>query len=122
MVLFSDEHCGYCERLKTEVLDPLVKRGELKNVATIRELDIGSGGKVGDFDGEKIRTRIFVSRYDVYATPTLMLVDHQGRLLGTPIVGFNNREDYAPYLADLIEKFTAFSQLDDHQAVRVASQ
>jgi thioredoxin-related protein len=122
MVLFSDEHCGYCERLKTEVLEPLVKRGELKNVAKILEFDIDRGGKIRDFDGEKIRTRIFVSRYDVYATPTLMLVDHQGRPLGTPIVGFNNRQDYAPYLADLIEKPSVSSQLGDLQAVRVSLQ
>jgi thioredoxin-related protein len=122
MVLFSDEHCGYCERLKTEVLEPLVKRGELKNVAKILEFDIDRGGKIRDFDGEKIRTRIFVSRYDVYATPTLMLVDHQGRPLGTPIVGFNNQQDYAPYLADLIEKPSVSSQLGDLQAVRVSLQ
>ena len=61
---------------------------------TIRELDIKRGGKIRDFDGEKIRTKIFVDRYDVYATPTLVLVDHQGDPLGTPIVGFNNPEDY----------------------------
>jgi hypothetical protein len=27
-----------------------------------------------------------------------MLVDYQGKPIGTPIVGFNNREDYIPYL------------------------
>ena len=122
MVLFSGGHCGYCERLKAEVLEPLVKVGGLKNVARIRELNIYRGGKIRDFDGEKIRTGIFVSRYGVYATPTLMLVDQQGRSIGEPIVGFNNREDYAPYLAALIELSSAFSPLDGLQAVRVAAQ
>ncbi len=98
MILFSDKDCGYCDRLKKEVLEPLVKRGELRSFARIRELDIDRGGKIRDFDGEKIRTRIFVKRYGIYATPTLMLVDYRGNPLGTPVVGFNEREDYIPYL------------------------
>lgn len=67
--------CGYCDRLKKEVLEPLVTRSELRSFARIRELDIDCGGKIRDFDGEKIRTRIFVKRYGIYATPTLLLVD-----------------------------------------------
>jgi thioredoxin-related protein len=98
LILFSREHCGYCERLKSEVLEPLAKSGEMKNFAWIRELDINRGGKIRDFDGEKIRTKIFVDRYEVYATPTLIFVDNQGKPLGTPIVGFNDSEDYTRYL------------------------
>ena len=103
LILFSSEHCGYCERLKSEVLEPLAKNGEMKNFARIRELDIKRGGKVRDFDGEKIRTKIFVDRYEVYATPTLILVDNQGKMLGTPIVGFSNSEDYISYLEHLMD-------------------
>jgi thioredoxin-related protein len=98
MILFTKQDCGYCERLKKDVLEPILNRGELSSFARIRELDINSGGKIADFDGEKIRTRVFVKRYGIYATPTLMLVDYRGRPLGTPVVGFNNREDYVPYL------------------------
>ena len=98
VILFSRKHCGYCELLKIKVLEPLVKRGELTDSVQIRELDIDRGGKIMDFDGEKIRTRAFVKRYNIYATPTLVLVDYQGKPLGTPIVGFNNREDYLPHL------------------------
>lgn len=98
MVLFSGDDCGYCDRLKKEVLEPLMRRGELRGFARIRELDIDRGGKIKDFDGEKIRTKIFVKRYGIYATPTLMLVDYRGEVLGTPIVGFNTSEDYVPYL------------------------
>ena len=103
LILFSDEDCGYCERLKKDVLEPLVRGKELRSFARIRELDIDRGGKIRDFDGEKIRTRIFVNRYDIYATPTLMLVDNRGNPLGTPIVGFNSREDYIPYLEYFME-------------------
>ena len=103
LILFSSEHCGYCERLKSDVLEPLVKSGEVKDLAWIRELDIKRGGKIRDFNGEKIRTKIFVDRYEVYATPTLILVDNQGNSLGAPIVGFNNSEDYMSYLENFLD-------------------
>jgi thioredoxin-related protein len=93
VILFSKADCSYCERLKKEVLEPLANRKQA-GFARIRELDINRGGKITDFDGEKIRTRIFVKRYGIYATPTLILVDYQGNSLGTPIVGYDNREDY----------------------------
>lgn len=98
LILFGSEHCGFCERLKSEVLEPLAQNGAIKNLGWIRELDIKRGGKIRDFDGEKIRTKIFVDRYGVYATPTLVLVDNQGKPLGTPVVGYNNAEDYRSYL------------------------
>ena len=103
LILFSREYCTYCKRLKTEVLEPLVKSGGLTDLASIRELDIARGGKIRDFDGEKVRTRTFVKRYGIFVTPTLMLVDNQGAPIGTPIVGFNNSDDYRPHLEKLIE-------------------
>ena len=97
IILFSKAGCAYCERLKKEMLEPLADRKH-GSFARIRELDINRGGKITDFDGEKIRTKIFVSRYGIYATPTLMLVDYQGHSLGAPIVGYNNLENYLSYL------------------------
>ena len=103
IILFTDEGCGYCKLLKKEVLEPLMNGGDLGIVARVRELDIDRGGKIRDFDGEKIRTRMFVDRYGVYATPTLMMVDYRGEPLGAPIVGFNGRDGYLPYLEHLTE-------------------
>jgi len=74
-----------------------VNRGELSSFASIRSLDINGGGKIADLDGEKIRTKVFVKRYGIYAAPTPMLVDYKGGPLGAPVVGFNNQEDYIPY-------------------------
>lgn len=111
LILFRTKHCYYCERLKADILDPLLKRGELRGLVDFRELNIVRGGKIRDFDGEKIRTRLFVKRYGVYATPTLLLVDNQGNRIGTPIVGFNSPEDYFPHLEKLIGSIRAAAQL-----------
>jgi thioredoxin-related protein len=98
MVIFTADSCGYCTRLRDEVLQPLLRQGALKNKVLIREFDIDNGGKVTDFDGERIRSRIFVSRYEIYATPTVVLVDHLGRPLTEPIVGFNDADAYTEFL------------------------
>jgi len=116
LILFGDENCYYCERLKSEVLKPLTKSGEMKNFAWIRELDIHRGGKIRDFNGEKIRTKMFIDRYDVFATPTLVLVDYQGNSLGTPIAGYNNSEDYLAYLKYVMA--VAYSELKKLESAR----
>jgi thioredoxin-related protein len=116
IILFSSDHCHYCERLKVEVLEPLIKRGELRKVARIRELQIDRGGKIRDFDGEKVRTRAFVKRYGIYATPTLVRVNARGEPLGAPIVGFNNPDDYLPNLKSVIEILGADPQFAGSRA------
>ena len=102
MVIFSTDHCPYCVRLREEVLKPLNKNGALKGRVLIREFNIEDGGKITDFDGEKIRVRIFVSRYKIYATPTVVLVDHHGKPLTEPIVGFNEADSYTHFLDEAI--------------------
>jgi thioredoxin-related protein len=127
LMLFSSEYCGYCDRLKSEVLEPLAKSGEINKFAWIRELSIDRGGKIRDFDGEKIRTKMFLDRYDVFATPTLVLVDNHGNPLGTPIVGYNNADDYVSLLEHFMDvadwKSRKFAPLpDEHLAATLPEE
>ena len=94
LLVFTSDNCSYCERLKSELLEPLLQTGELAASVRVREFSIDRGGKITDFDGERIRSRIFVERYDVFATPTVLLLDRQGIPLASPIVGFDNAENY----------------------------
>ena len=102
MVIFSTEHCPYCVRLREEVLKPLIHNGALRGKVLIREFNIDGGGKITDFDGERIRSRIFVSRYEIFATPTVVLVDYHGKPLTPPIVGFNEADSYTDFLDEAI--------------------
>ena len=94
LVIFSAETCGYCTRLKQEVIEPMSGRTE----PLIREFDINAGGKLTDFDGERIRSRQFKRRYGIFATPTLVILDPDGRLLTDPIVGYNSAGEYRQLL------------------------
>lgn len=106
MVVFSTHDCTYCVRLKNQVLAPLVKSGKLPNKVLVREFKIDRGGKIVDFDGERVRARIFVKRYDIYATPTVLFVDYKGEPLASPIVGYNEPHAYTELLSENIDNAT----------------
>jgi len=106
MVVFSTDDCPYCVRLKNQVLRPLVQNGKLSRKVLLREFNIDVGGKITDFDGERVRSRVFVSRYDIYATPTVVLVDYDGEPLATPIVGYNEPDAYTEQLNETIDSAT----------------
>ena len=93
LVLFSTESCGYCERLKKEVIEPLKQQPD-EEIPLIREFDINKGGKITDFNGEPIRSRQFKRRYHIFATPTLLILDADGHPLSDPIVGYNSAPEY----------------------------
>ncbi len=103
MMVFSSNDCGYCVRLKTEVIEPGLQQGDLGQKVLVREFNIDASGKVEDFDGLPVRSRHFVSRYDIYATPTVIIVDPRGKRLGSPIVGYDNLEAYSERLDKAIE-------------------
>jgi thioredoxin-related protein len=106
LILYTAIDCGYCSRLKQEVLQPLFTSGDPDQpVAVLREIDINAGGKMTDFDGEPIRSRQFKQRYQVFATPTLLILDDQGKLLSEPIVGYDAKRQYETLIYQLLQEF-----------------
>jgi len=123
LLFVTSEDCGYCDLLKQEVLRPMQHQTELQVRAIVREMDVRAGGKLVDFDGEKVRARIFFSRYQIYATPTLLFLDHDGRSLRDPLVGFNGIELYWPLLEQaLSESSAALEQIVSSATPKLASQ
>jgi thioredoxin-related protein len=106
MVVFGTEDCGYCERMKSEFLLPQLQQGDLQKKVLIREVDIQAAGKIADFDGLRVRNGLFVHRYEVFATPTVVLVDPEGRILTPPLVGYSDARDYQERLEQAIDTAT----------------
>ncbi|MCP5015984.1 MAG: hypothetical protein GY938_12045, partial [Ketobacter sp.] len=44
--------------------------------------------------GIPIRSRLFASRYDIFATPTLTFLDSRGKVLTAPIIGYDDPYSY----------------------------
>ncbi|HHH40027.1 MAG TPA: hypothetical protein ENK50_10715 [Sedimenticola sp.] len=119
LIVFSAAHCPYCERMKEEVLLPLMQGGGLNDKVVVTEVRIDNGGKLTDFDGDRVRSRIFVSRYDVFATPTVLLVDAEGHPLTAPIVGFDGGESYGEKLQHLINRARVSQAVHDRERERI---
>jgi thioredoxin-related protein len=122
MVVFSTDYCPHCDRLKAEVLTPRLQQGLFKQRVRIREFNIDSAGKITDFDGDPIRGRIFVKRYNVFATPTVVLLDYSGNPLTSPLVGFNNREDYTDHLEEEIDSALKYLETSPEYVMENRSQ
>ena len=105
LILYTAQACGYCERLKREVFQPLLAQETDQPPAVIREVDINAGGKMIDFDGEPIRSRRFTQRYQIFATPTLLILDSRGEPLTDPIIGYDSKEQYQSRIEKLLAGF-----------------
>ncbi len=105
LILFTAHECAYCEKLKQEVLKPMFQKDLQNQLAVVREVDINTGGKMTDFDGERIRSRQFKDRYQIFATPTLLILDTDGNLLASPIVGYNSKEQYQALLESHLDEY-----------------
>ena len=90
MVFFAAEDCEYCERLETDYLAAMAHSKEYANKVIIKKVLIDSYRGIQDFAGQSISASDFSNRFNIQVTPTLMLVDHSGKLLTKKIVGYND--------------------------------
>ncbi|MET0123157.1 MAG: thioredoxin fold domain-containing protein [Candidatus Thiodiazotropha sp. 6PLUC9] len=106
LLLISQYHCEYCERIKREVLQPMQTNKDFQNRVLVGELMIDAGEKVVDFQGKQVESAAFSQRYGVFVTPTLLFLDNQGREAAERILGINTLDYLVFYIEDAIEKAT----------------
>jgi len=107
VILVSQEHCEFCERIKAEILNPLIRSGEYKESILIRELFIDFDSQLVDFLGEKRPGREIAGDYGIDFTPTMLFLDHKGQPLADPMIGLSTPEYYPFYLQRSIEQAIA---------------
>ena len=107
VILVTSPDCGYCKGLRQEALRAGAIGTLLRTQAVTRELRRDTGGKMTDFDGERVRARVFFSRYDIFATPTLLILDPNGKRLAPALVGYNGAEPYAGLLGERLKQAEA---------------
>ena len=98
LLMFSAEHCTYCERLEEDFLKPMLRSGEYEDKVLIRKIKIDGYGNIVDFDGKQVSIDAFASRYHVYVTPTVAFLDSTGAQLAPKRVGLSTPDFYGGYL------------------------
>lgn len=106
LVLFMSKACPYCEQVLEEFLLPMQRNPDYAGKVILRQIDIGSSNKLVNFNGKITTQSVFAKAHDVWAVPTVMLFDSQGREL-TKIIGLLTVDFYLAYLDNAINESQA---------------
>jgi len=102
LILFSSAGCHYCAQVREEFLIPMTRNAEYDSKVVMLEVEAGSSARLVDFDGKPTTHGEFASRYGIYMTPTVKLLDAQGKEAAIPIVGVITRDYYGGFLDEAI--------------------
>jgi thioredoxin-related protein len=100
LMMFSISNCAYCEKVKNDVLKPMLRSGDYENKIIIRHLNTSKKNKIIDFANKKNSAQELALFYGINFFPTIILVNSKGQPLFGHIVGIAN-EDYYWYDLDI---------------------
>ena len=107
LLFFNLTGCHYCRGALREVIVPMYRNADWRAVVEFRQITVDDGKSLIDFDGKTIETIAFAKKRKATFTPTVMLVDGNGQLLGDPLVGIANFDFYGAYVDGLVNKAIA---------------
>lgn len=103
LIEFAARHCEYCQRLEEEQLQPMLLDAKThENVLIVKHL-VDKVGYIKDMHGKSVSYADFADTYNIDVTPTMILVDPNGRLLTRKIYGYNNPYFFSAYLDEAIQ-------------------
>ncbi len=103
LLMIASEDCHYCERLEEEVLAPMRLDGADPRDVLLRKLTLEDSAPVRDFQGQRVSAEEMAMRFHYSVTPTLFLLDPEGRSLVPPIAGYTSPDFYPAYLDQAID-------------------
>jgi thioredoxin-related protein len=103
LLFFNLEGCHFCRFSLRTAIVPLFRDQGWRDAIEFRQITIDDGKSFIDFDGTKVSNDEFAKKRKAGFTPTVMMVDGDGRVLGEPIVGIANA-DYYSYNVDTLIK------------------
>ena len=102
ILVFSAENCSHCESLEQDVLRPLLYSGELRDQGLLRKYKVDGAVSIRDFQGNSRDAEDYSVLRDVEFTPTIQIVDSNGKQIVPPIVGYQTPGLYLAYLREAI--------------------
>ena len=103
LILFSMQGCGYCKRVREEILIPTTLNADYDNKVILLEVDSSNYAKLIDFEGKVTTQAAFVAKNRVGLSPTVKFFDPQGHEVADPIVGLVTVDYYGGYLDQAID-------------------
>jgi thioredoxin-related protein len=103
LLVFAAEDCEYCQRLEDEVLGPMRLAGVEPGRVILCKVMLEDYQQLRDFQGHTLSASSYARRHKVQVTPTVALVNAEGKPLVPNIVGYQSPEFYPAYLDQAIE-------------------
>lgn len=107
LILFSSPGCGYCDRVRDEVLIPTTYNASYDDKVIMLEVVNGYSGMLTDFDGRRISHASFAAKHRVGFSPTVKFFGPKGREVADPIIGLVTVDYYGGFMDLGIDKATA---------------
>ena len=107
LVMFSGQHCSYCETVLNEFLIPMSRNANYQAKVVMRKVELSSYREMKNFQGGKTPHRRFAGDSGVRLVPTVMVFDTQGKLLAKPVVGLGTIDYYGQHLDQAIDQGVA---------------
>lgn len=101
MILFSRDHCRWCEKARRENLRPIAAENPVRTL--LREVNIDSDEPLIDFAGHPTSHRAFAAAHGARLAPTLMVFTADGVLATEPLVGYPTADYYSLLIDQKIE-------------------
>jgi len=102
MLIFSADHCPFCERLKQNIVNPMLRSGDYDDRILIRITELDIYESVTGKNGQPIDPPDLARAYGVFVTPTVLLLGPDGEELAPRQLGINNEDFYGAYLDNAI--------------------
>ncbi len=107
MLIFSADHCPFCERLKENIVKPMLRSGDYDDRVIIRVTELDVYEAITGKDGKPIEPPDLARAYNVWVTPTVLILGPDGEELAPRQLGINNEDYYGAYLDAAIEEARA---------------
>ena len=104
LLLVSRSDCPYCDRMKDEILVPMLRSGDYEDLVVIRELMLDDPSPFRGFSGAPADRDEFAERYGATLSPTLLFLSPEGGQLAARIRGINTMELFSYYVDRAIER------------------
>jgi thioredoxin-related protein len=101
LLFFNLEGCHFCRfSLRTTVV-PMFRDPKFRDAMEFRQVTIDDGKSLVDFDGKRMKNEDFAKQRKGTFTPTIMMVDGNGKQIGESIVGIASVDFYSGYVETL---------------------
>ena len=102
VVLYSQAGCTYCDEARTYLV-PMARDSANAQRAIFRQIDIDSDAALTDFAGKPTTHRRLATELGAKFTPTVSVLDAEGRALGEEIIGMRLPDFYGQYVDNAID-------------------